>query len=41
MTLLRVIAGIWLLAALAYLLALIYLWARSRMRPSQTPEAKG
>lgn len=40
MTLLRVIADIWLLAALAYLLALIYLWARSRIKSDQTPEAK-
>ena len=39
MSLLQVIASIWLLAGLAYLLALLYLWTRERMRGSRPGDA--
>lgn len=35
MSLLQAIAAIWLLAALAYLLAMLYLWVRNRMEQTK------
>jgi len=40
MTFFRVIAVIWLLAALAYLFALLYFWIRGRLRTETSSDTK-